>query len=431
MTHTAPPPSPFTRFVRSQAFAGLLLFVAAAIAFIWANSPLREGYAALQHHHLALTFDGRGLDLSLEHWVNDGLMAVFFLLVGLEIKRELLIGELANPRRAALAVAGALGGMLVPALLYSAFNAGGPGAHGWGVPMATDVAFALGILALLGSRVPLSLKVFLTALAIVDDLGAVVVIAPFYTSELHFISMLAAAVTWGALLFIGWRGVRRLGLYAVLGVLLWFFVLQSGLHATIAGVLLALAVPLRRVTPLTTLLPLHDTEDNEAMGAHLQQAEELLERAQSPLHRLEHSLHPSVTYAVLPLFAFMNAGVSVSAAGVGTVTLGVFLGLLLGKPLGVVGAAWLAVRMGLAALPERVNWPLLWGVGLLAGIGFTVSLFVSNLAFDAAALQAQAKLGVLAGTVLSAVVGVLWLLVCTSTRWKREPRTETSPLPPD
>lgn len=274
--------SPFTQFVRSQAFAGLLLFVAAAVAFFMANSPLREEYAALQHTHLALTLGERGLDLSLEHWVNDGLMAVFFLLVGLEIKRELLIGELANPRRAALAVAGAAGGMVVPALVYTAFNAGGPGASGWGVPMATDVAFALGILALLGSRVPIGLKVFLTALAIVDDLGAVLVIALFYTNELNFTFMLAAAVTWGVALLAGRRGVRRLGIYAVLGALLWFFVLQSGLHSTIAGVLLALAVPLRRVTPLASLLPPPATDDSEEVGAHLQHAEEVLEQAQSP-----------------------------------------------------------------------------------------------------------------------------------------------------
>ncbi|MFC5848783.1 Na+/H+ antiporter NhaA [Deinococcus petrolearius] len=410
-----PDPSPFAQFVRSQSFAGLLLFLAAALAFVLANSPLSGAYEALRHLHLGVTLGGRGLDLSLEHWVNDGLMAVFFLLVGLEIKRELLIGELANPRRAALAVAGALGGMAVPALLYAALNGSGPGLHGWGIPMATDIAFSLGILALLGSRVPVGLKVFLTALAIVDDLGAVIVIALFYTSELNFTAMLGAALTWGALLLLGRRGVRRLGVYAALGVVLWLFVLGSGLHATIAGVLLALAVPLRRAAPLAVSLSgaAVPDADNERLGIHLQRAEAALERAQSPLHRLEHALHPYVTYAILPLFAFMNAGVAVGGATLGTVTLGVVAGLVLGKPLGVLGGAWLAVRAGLAALPEGVNWSLLAGAGMLAGIGFTVSLFVANLAFTDATLLTEAKLGVLIGTLCSAALGVAWLLLRT------------------
>ena len=406
--------SPFRQFVRSQSFAGLLLFLAAILAFIWANSPYQMTYATLQHTHLALTLGGRGLDLSLEHWVNDGLMAVFFLLVGLEIKRELLIGELANPRRAALAVAGALGGMLLPALLYAAFNIGGPGAHGWGVPMATDVAFALGILALLGSRVPIGLKVFLTALAIVDDLGAVVVIALFYTSDLQLPLILAAAGVWALTLLAGRFHVRSLGVYAVLGLLLWYFVLQSGLHATLAGILLALAVPLRR--PTLVPVPPQRAHDAEEAGVQLQHLEAQAEDAQSPLHRLEHLLQPYVTYAILPVFAFMNAGVNVSASGLGAVTLGTFAGLVIGKPLGVVGAAWLAVRFRLASLPDQVNWALLTGVGFLAGIGFTVSLFVSNLAFEDAALISQAKLGVLAGTALSAIFGVAWLLLFSKKR---------------
>lgn len=410
-----PDPGPFAQFVRSQSFAGLLLFASAVLAFILANSPLAGGYEALRHLHLSVLVGDRGLDLSLEHWVNDGLMAVFFLLVGLEIKRELLIGELAQPRRAALAVAGALGGMVVPALLYAALNLGGPGLHGWGVPMATDIAFSLGILALLGSRVPVGLKIFLTALAIVDDLGAVAVIALFYTDTIQLPALLAAALVWGALLAMGRLGVRRLGMYAALGGLLWLFVLQSGLHATIAGVLLALAVPLRRAAPLAVSLPggLVADADNERLGVHLQRAEAALERAQSPLHRLEHLLHPYVTYAILPLFAFVNAGVAVGGTTLGTVTLGVVAGLVLGKPLGVLGGAWLAVRAGLAALPSGVNWSLLVGAGMLAGIGFTVSLFVANLAFADAALLAGAKLGVLIGTLCSAALGVAWLLLQT------------------
>lgn len=406
--------SPFARFVHGESFAGLLLVGTALIAFIWANSPWRETYFAAQHTHLALSLGDARLDLSLEHWVNDGLMAVFFLLVGLEIKRELLIGELSSRRRVALAVAAALGGMLVPAALYTALNVGGPGRSGWGVPMATDIAFALGVLALLGPRVPLGLKVFLTALAIVDDLGAVLVIALFYTSGLNLTFLTLAALTWGAALYAGRRRAFSLKLYGVLGVLLWFFVLQSGLHATIAGVLLAFAVPIRKPNPAGYLAALTEAAKpgrGELVGARLRDLEDLLERAQSPLHRLEHALHPFVTFLVLPVFALTNAGVPVAAGGFGSVSLGVLLGLLLGKPLGVVGGAWLAVRMGMASLPRRVNWGHMVGAGLLAGIGFTMSLFVSNLAFDDPALLTQAKLGVLLASALAALLGAGWLLL--------------------
>ncbi|GAA5512456.1 Na(+)/H(+) antiporter NhaA [Deinococcus carri] len=408
------PQSPFARFVHSESFAGLLLVCTALVAFIWANSPWREVYFAAQHTHFALSLGSARLDLSLAHWVNDGLMAVFFLLVGLEIKRELLIGELASRRRASLAVAAALGGMAVPAVFYLAVNAGGPGASGWGVPMATDIAFALGVLALLGSRVPLGLKVFLTALAIVDDLGAVLVIAVFYTSGLKLTFLALAALTWGIALYAGWRGAFSLKLYAVLGVLLWFFVLQSGLHATVAGVLLALAVPIRRPNPAGYLASLADAARpgrGEMVGARLRDLEDLLERSQSPLHRLEHALQPVVTFLVLPVFALVNAGVPVAAGGFGTVSLGVLLGLVLGKPLGVVGGAWLAVRAGVASLPRQVGWRHMVGAGLLAGVGFTMSLFVSNLAFGDAALLPQAKLGVLTASVLAAVLGATWLLL--------------------
>lgn len=424
-----PPQSTFARFVRSESFAGLLLVVTALLAFGWANSPWRGSYAALQGTHLTLTLGTASLDLSLEHWVNDGLMAVFFLLVGLEIKRELLIGELSSRRRASLAVAAALGGMLVPAGLYALLNVGGPGAGGWGVPMATDIAFALGVLTLLGRRIPLGLKVFLTALAIVDDLGAVLVIALFYTAGLNLTFLALAALTWGLALWLGRRGHASLKLYSVLGLLLWSFVLASGLHATIAGVLLALAVPVRRPDPARVLGPLLDAAQvsrsgrGELLGTHLRDIEDLIERAQSPLHRLEHALHPAVTYAVLPVFALMNAGVSVAAGGLGTVSYGVLLGLLLGKPLGVVGGAWLAVRSGLATLPRRVSWPQLIGAGLLSGIGFTMSLFVSNLAFSDPALLTQAKLGVLAASVLAALLGAGWLVVTA-------PRAPAGSAPP-
>ncbi|AWN23301.1 Na+/H+ antiporter NhaA [Deinococcus irradiatisoli] len=405
--------TPFLRFVHNEAFAGVLLVCVALLAFAWANSPWAESYFALRSTYFKLSLGSAEFKLSLEHWANDGLMAVFFLLVGLEIKRELIIVELASRRRATLAVAAAAGGMLVPAGLYALLNGGGAGASGWGVPMATDIAFALGVLALLGPRVPLGLKVFLTALAIVDDLGAVLVIAAFYTSGLQLGFVALAALTWGAALFLGWRGAFSLKVYAVLGALLWFFVLESGLHATLAGVMLALAVPIRKPDPAGYLAPLNavpQTGSGEEEDARLRDLEDLLERAQSPLHRLEHAIHPFVTYAVLPAFALMNAGVALGG-GLGTVSLGILLGLLLGKPLGVVGGAWLAVRLGLAALPQRVHWGHMAGAGLLAGIGFTMSLFVTNLAFEGSALLTQAKLGVLLASLIAAVLGAGVLLV--------------------
>lgn len=410
MSPSTPPQSPFTRFVHSGSFAGLLLVCTAIIAFLWANSPWRESYFAAQHTYLALSLGDARLSLSLAHWINDGLMAVFFLLVGLEIKRELLIGELASRRRASLAVAAALGGMLVPAGLYAVLNAGHPGVSGWGIPMATDIAFALGILALLGSRIPLGLKVFLTALAIVDDLGAVLVIALFYTAGLNLTFLGLAALTWGLALLAGWRGARSLKIYGVLGVLLWFFVLKSGLHATIAGVLLAFAVPIRRPQPLGDLTALARSGRGEQLGAQLRDLEDLLERGQSPLHRLEHALHPFVTFLVLPVFALANAGVTVAGSSFGPVSMGVLVGLLIGKPLGVVGGAWLAVKLRLATLPRHVTWGHLIGAGFLAGIGFTMSLFVSNLAFEEGALLTQAKLGILMASVLAALLGAGWLL---------------------
>jgi len=405
----------------------MLLVYTAILAFLWANSPWHQAYFDLQQTYLSLSAGSSSLKLSVEHWVNDGLMAIFFLLVGLEIKRELLIGELSSRRRATLAVAAAAGGMLLPGTFYALLNAGGPGASGWGVPMATDIAFALGVLALLGSRIPTGLKVFLTALAIVDDLGAVLVIALFYTADLNLTYLGLAALTWGGALLAGRLGARSLKIYGVLGLLLWLFVFKSGLHATIAGVLLAFAVPIRKPDPAQYLASLTDAARpgrGEQVGARLRDLEDLLERAQSPLHRLEHALHPVVTFAVLPVFALVNAGVSVGAGGLGVVSLGVMLGLLLGKPLGVVGGAWLAVRAGVASLPRRVTWGHMIGAGILAGIGFTMSLFVSNLAFEDAALLTQAKLGVLTASVLAALLGAGWL-VLVSKRGGESARTRS------
>ena len=419
-----------------------MLLAATAVALVWANSPWAGAYDALWHTPVTVGAGRLVLAMDLHHWINDGLMALFFFVVGLEIKRELLVGELASPRRAALPIAAAAGGMLVPALIYAAFNARGPGAAGWGIPMATDIAFALGVLALLGRRAPLALKVFLTALAVVDDLGAVLVIALFYTASVSW-PALAAAVACLALAAIANRaGVRRPLPYALVGVVLWGAILASGVHATVAGVLLALAIPAQYRVDAWAFLArarayLEEFEsasrqsptapNSEHQQAALRALEDACEHAETPLQRLEHALHPWVAFGVMPVFALANAGVSLGS-GVGSsgaggdallqpITVGVAAGLVVGKQLGVTLAAWLAVRTGLAALPTGVTWRHVYGAGWLAGIGFTMSLFVGDLAFDDESLLHAAKLGVLAASIVSGVGG--WLLL------------RAAPTPPD
>jgi NhaA family Na+:H+ antiporter len=364
---------------------------------------------------------GWSLEKPLLLWINDGLMALFFFLVGLEIKREVSVGELTNPRDAALAVVAALGGVVVPATIYAAINWGGEGIGGWGVPMATDIAFALGVMALLGSRVPLSLKVFLTALAIVDDLVAVLVIALFYTDGVDLLSLTLSLGVLALAFAYGRRGGRSIRVLAALGVISWFFMLQSGVHATVAGVLFALVIPMRRkVAPedlrdeLRAGLERGKFEEVEAKVANL---ERVLEDAQSPLHRLEHSLHPWVAFLVMPVFALFNAGVSLAGGGLANpVALGVLLGLLAGKPVGVLGFSWLATRLGWASLPQGIGWGAMAGVGLLAGIGFTMSLFIGTLAFKGSELLDQAKLGILAASVVAAASGLALLARNVSSR---------------
>lgn len=401
---------PFQSFAQSGSLGGSLLLLAALAAFAWANSPWVESYDRLLGEHLSLNLGSWSLDLSLAHWVNDGLMAIFFLLVGLELKRELVTGELSRPRQAALGVAAAFGGMVVPALIYLVFNRGTAGADGWAIPMATDIAFALAAISVLGSRVPLGLKVFLTALAIVDDLGAVIVIGLFYTSGLNLGALGVVVLILGGLLLFNRLGVRHLGVYLIPGIFLWYVVLLSGLHATIAGVLLAFIIPIsRQVTaPVDELREAIATADTEAVGSHLAAVERVLETKQSPLHRLEHALQPYVNYLVLPVFALFNAGLSLSGVGVGTVALGVGVGLIVGKPVGVFLASFLAVKTGLAQLPDGVTWRGILGVGLLAGIGFTMSLFVAGLSFEAE-LYNQARLGIIMGSLVSAGLGITLL----------------------
>ena len=382
------PLSVLRSFLDSEAAGGLVLMAAAALALVVANSPLAPAYFGALHAHIG--------PLSVSHWINDGLMAVFFLFVGLEIKRELLDGQLSTwPRRALPGIAAA-GGMAVPALIYAAFNWGDPATlRGWAIPSATDIAFALGVLSLLGPRVPASLKVFLAALAILDDLGAVAIIAVFYAGDLSLPDLGLAAAALAALAALNRFGVSRLSPYMLVGALLWFFVLRSGVHATIAGVALALTIPLR----------LAPGRPDDVAG--------------SPLHRLEHRLHGWVAFGIVPLFGFANAGVSFAGvtadALLAPLTLGVALGLLVGKLVGVFGAAALAIRAGLADVPMGASWSQLVGVALLCGIGFTMSLFIGLLAFaDDPALQDEVKIGILLGSGLAGLLG--WAVLRVAPR---------------
>jgi NhaA family Na+:H+ antiporter len=381
MAHTRPARSVFTDFLRSQSAGAAVLMAAAALALVIANSPMGPGYFALLHTPV--------LGIDVLHWTNDGLMAIFFLLVGLEIKRELLEGQLSTwPSRVLPGVA-ALGGMIIPAIVYALINRSDPAAlRGWAVPAATDIAFALGVLALLGSRVPTSLKVFLTALAILDDLGAVVIIALFYTSDLSLPALGGALGCLLVLVAMNRLRLNRLWAYLAVGAVMWAFMLRSGVHPTVAGVLLAFIIPLK-----------------PAAGAH--------EAAASPLHRLEHGLGPWVGFLVVPVFGLANAGVALSGLSANDLTrpvpLGIAAGLLVGKQAGVFGAAWLAVRMRWAPLPHGAGWRELYGTALLCGIGFTMSLFIALLAFPSAELEQSAKLGILAGSAISGLAGAALL----------------------
>ena len=379
---------PLRELFPGDALGGVVLIACAVVAMAWANSPWGASYFGLLGTHLPVSIGPIALDLSVLHWINDLVMAVFFLVVGMEIKREFLGGELKDPRRAALPIAGALGGMIVPALIYTAFNHGTAAAHGWGIPMATDIAFSLGVLALLGPRVPRGLTVFLAALAIADDLGAVLVIAVFYTAQLNLGALWVAGGIVALLALLERLGVRRLSVWLAAAPFLWFFMHASGVHATIAGVLLGWTVPLGKAGD-------PDISD-------------------SPLETLEHGLKPWVTWGVMPLFALANAGVAMGGMTLASlahpVAAGVGLGLLLGKPIGILGLSFLTVRLGWAKLPRGAGWLQVAGVGLIAGIGFTVALFVASLSFrGVAGLEPLAKIGILTASTLAAVVGALFL----------------------
>ena len=382
-------PTKLPEFLHHEAAGGIALCLAAVVALMLANSPVTDGYAALLDTRLTAGFGVLSLEKTLSHWINDGLMAIFFFVVGLEIKRELVIGELSTAKRAALPFAAALGGMIAPALIYLFVNRDVPQAvNGWAIPCATDIAFAVGVLALAGSRVPASLKVFLLALAIIDDLGAIIIIAIFYTADLSVTALALAAVGIAVLGALNHSGVTKITPYVLAGFFVWLCVLKSGVHATLAGVVTALAIPLAG--------PDGDTES-----------------ASAPLNWLQHLLHPWVTFVVLPLFALANAGVPLAGLTLGSLSdaipLGIILGLVIGKPLGIFTFSYAIVRAGLAERPDQSNWAQVFGVGALAGIGFTMSLFIGMLAFPEPEHAASIRLGVLAGSIVSAFVGALIL----------------------
>lgn len=417
---------PFQSFMATESAGGLVIVIAAVVALVWANSPWDQSYQDLWHSALVFDVGVLSVEESLGHFVNDGLMVIFFFVVGLEIKRELVHGELATPRRAVLPVAAAAGGMIAPALLYVALNGtAGDAAKGWGVPVATDIAFAIGILALVGSRVPFGIKIFLLALAIVDDLGGILVIAVFYTSSISYEALGWAALVVIAILALRSYDVRSYNIYIVLGVLLWLAVLESGIHATLAGVVLAMLTPSR---PLYSpeewagqAQPLIQDYRTARSRGDLDQAETVLRdmeglsrETESPLDRLTHMLHPWVSYVIVPVFALANAGVAISGQAIGDavvseVTLGIILGLVVGKPVGIVVLTYLAVRLGFASLPAGVNWRHITGAGFLGGVGFTVALFITDLAFVNEALITDAKMGILAASAIAGTLGFLYL----------------------
>ena len=424
------------KFIRQESFGGFLLIIATIIALTWANSGYNGQYHHIFHEIKAgFSLGEFELKFSLQHWINDGLMAIFFFMIGLEIKREVIAGELSTMKKASLPIAAALGGMLIPALIYVLFNFNNP-QHlaGWGTPMATDIAFALGILSLLGNKVNINLKIFLTALAIADDLGAILVIALFYTETINLIQLINAGIFLAILMGANRLGVRRTTFYAIVGFLgVWLSFMFSGIHATIAGVLIALTIPVRtkitekkyveEVCMLVDEFGKAKPNDNAMLTreqSHLvSKISALSDDAQTPLQKLEHALHPLTAYLILPLFALANAGVHIEGNVMDMlfhpVALGIMAGLILGKFIGISLFSRLMVKFRLAVLPEGVTWKHIYGVGLLAGIGFTMSIFISGLAFADETMVEVAKIGIFAASFISAIAG---LLVLNSIRRK-------------
>ncbi len=431
--------APLNDFIQQQITGSVLLIVCAGLALFLANSPWGESYLQFLHEDFSLTLSGKSFSMSLLHWINDALMTLFFLLMGMELKRELLVGELASFRRALLPIIAACGGMIVPALLYFSLNPNGIAAAGWGISMATDIAFAVGVLSLLGTRVPKSLFIFLIALAIVDDLGAVLVIAIFYTQTISPPALLLCAGLTGILVLLNLGGIQRILPYMLLGIFLWCAMLSSGVHATIAGVILAFCIPIRPKSPPEYFVRevsmfsqelqknLHaksSIQMNEALQHKIAKLEKCLEQVQAPAQRLESSLHVYVTYLVVPIFALANAAVPITLTNLkeqasNPIILGVVSGLLLGKLVGITGATWLAVKSGKAALPDDLRMRHIIGVGLLGGIGFTMSIFVADLGFSGYPHELlMAKTGILLASILAGISGFLWLYFFAKSRNK-------------
>ena len=422
--------TPFEEFIQRQTTSGFLLMCMAVLALVLANGPLASAYEHVVHTLISLNIGAWALEMTLHHWINDGLMALFFFVVGLELKRELLVGELAKPRNAILPIAAAIGGMVVPALIYFAINPQGGAAAGWGIPMATDIAFAIGVLALLASRVPKALITFLVALAIVDDLGAVMVIAVFYTDTIALDPLAATGGLFALLLAFNLGGIRNSISYFIVAVLMWYALQQSGVHATLAGIMGALSVPAKlKYDParfsehVRELMRRFDASHqpgksimtNVELRAVVQTLENGVHSVEAPLQRLEHIWHMPVAYLVIPIFALANAGIPLTFGSLGEtlthpVMLGVSLGLVLGKFIGITGASWLVLKLGVAELPKDTRFTQIAGVSLLAGIGFTMSIFVAQLGFGGREdLLLMAKTGILAASLLAGVAGFIWL----------------------
>ncbi|MBN1343771.1 MAG: Na+/H+ antiporter NhaA [Phycisphaerae bacterium] len=427
---------PFQAFLKTEASGGILLLACAAFALVWANSPWSQTYHDFWHTYVTIGFGQYALKESLAHWVNDGLMVIFFFVVGLEIKREVLVGELASPRKAAVPIAAAVGGMAAPALVYILLNLGRPTLSGWAIPAATDIAFALGVMALLGPRVPTSLKIFLTALAIVDDIGAVLIIAVFYTSDISTTALIVAGAILVLLIAANLAGIRRPLVYGLLGVALWLAFLESGVHATVAGVILAFTIPSRCRIKGAAFVSFarraldafergggneDDIVTNPARQSAVHALEVACEHVETPLTRMEHALHPWVSYAIMPVFALANAGVSLGE-GIGqaltsSVGLGVMLGLIIGKQVGVTALTWLSIKANIGQRPAETTWPQIYSTSWLSGIGFTMSLFIANLAFpEQPEMLESAKIGILAGSLVAGVAGFVMLRSSTAAQ---------------
>lgn len=429
--------TPFEEFIHQQTTSGLLLMSMAVLALILANGPLAADYVHFMHTMISLGIGSWKFEMSLHHLINDGVMALFFFVVGLELKREILVGELANLRNAALPIGAAIGGMVVPALIYLAINPEGDAAIGWGIPMATDIAFAIGALALLASRVPKALITFLVALAIVDDLGAVIVIAVFYTETIVFGPLFIALGLVALLVMLNLSGVRKSMPYVIIGMFLWYALLQSGIHATLAGILTAFTIPaIPRYKPelfsasVKELMQRFDASHeqgksimrNDKLRAVVQTLENGVHSVEAPLQRLEHAWHIPVAYLVIPIFALANAGIPIEVNALGeTVThpvmLGVTMGLVLGKFIGITGVSWLLLKLGVAVLPKDTRFTQIAGVSLLAGIGFTMSIFVAELGFAGhAEYLLMAKTGILSASIFTGVAGFIWLYLVSEKK---------------